>query len=42
MLVERSQDGSLLAVFASLVGGNGIKPDVSYKLIDGKPVEVVQ
>ena len=40
MMVERSQDGSLLAVFASLVGENGIKPDVFYKLIDGKPVEV--
>jgi hypothetical protein len=40
-LVERAKDdGRILAIFASLVGENGIEPDIFYELRDGKPVRV--
>ena len=39
-IVERDSDLKILAVFASLVGENGIKPDTWYVLKNGKPVEV--
>jgi hypothetical protein len=39
-LVERGDDLSILAVFASKVGDHGIKADTWYALRDGKPVEV--
>ena len=32
---------AIKAVFASKVGENGIKPDTWYRLVDGKPVEVM-
>jgi hypothetical protein len=40
MLSEYASNGDLLAVFASKVGENGIKPDTWYRLEGGKPVEV--
>ncbi|WP_211369416.1 hypothetical protein [Pseudoxanthomonas kalamensis] len=39
-LAERDDSGEFLAVFASRVGDNGIKPDTWYTLKDGKPVAV--
>jgi hypothetical protein len=39
-LAEYDTDGNLVSMFASLVGQNGIKPNVWYELKDGKPVEV--
>lgn len=38
-IVERDSQLNIIAVFASKVGDNGIKPDVLYVLRDGKPVE---
>jgi hypothetical protein len=38
-IVERGRNLEILAVFASLVGQNGIKPDTWYRLKGGKPVE---
>ena len=39
-IVERDATRKILAVFASLVGDNGIKADTWYALRGGKPVEV--
>jgi hypothetical protein len=39
-LAEYDADGKLVSMFASLVGQNGIKPNVWYELKGGKPVEV--
>jgi hypothetical protein len=39
-IVERDYNLRIIAVFASLVGQNGIKADTWYALKDGKPVEV--
>ena len=39
-LVERNSNFEILAVFASKVGENGIKPDTWYALKNGIPVEV--
>lgn len=39
VLVERSDRGEIIGVFASKVGDNGIRPNVWYALRDGKPVE---
>ena len=39
-LAEYDGDGNLIAMFASLVGQNGIKPDTWYRLKNGKPEEV--
>ena len=38
-LVERDAGYNIVAVFASKVGQNGIKPDTYYRLDGGKPVE---
>jgi hypothetical protein len=41
MLAAYDSDGNLVAVFASLVGQNGIEPGKTYRLgEDGKPIEV--
>ena len=42
MLVERGDDGAILHVFAGIAGRAGIKPNVFYALINGKPEEVSQ
>lgn len=39
-LVERDDDGSILHIFASKVGENGVKPDTWYMLRDGALTEV--
>jgi len=39
-IVERNDELTILSVFASKVGENGIKPNTWYVLRDGKPVEV--
>lgn len=39
-LAEYDSSGNLVAMFASLVGQNGIKPDTWYQLVNGKPVKV--
>ena len=45
-LVERIDNwgaddhGKIIAVWAGIVGQDGIKPDTFYSLRDGKPVEV--
>ncbi len=39
-LVERNERYEIVAVFASKVGENGIKPNTWYALKEGKPVEV--
>ena len=38
VLVERSADGSILSMFASKIGENGIEADTFYMLRNGKPV----
>ena len=38
-LAEYDDRGNLVAMFASLVGQNGIKPDIWYRLENGNPVE---
>jgi len=40
VLVERDDEGCIIAVFSSKVGENGIKPNVWYTLKKGNPVEV--
>ena len=39
-LLERDGDYNIIAVWAGIVGRDGIKPNVFYALRDGKPVEV--
>lgn len=40
---HRDDDGRLLGVFSSMVGQNGIKPDVWYELdASGRPVKVAE
>ena len=39
-LVERADNDNILAVWAGIAGHDGIKPNVWYQLINGKPVEV--
>ena len=39
-LVERDMDGNILDVWAGIVGRDGVKPLTTYRLINGKPVEV--
>jgi hypothetical protein len=38
-LVERNDEGAILAVWSGIAGRDEIKPDVFYTLVDGKPVE---
>jgi hypothetical protein len=38
-LVERDSDWQIVAVWAGIAGRDGIKPNVFYTLVDGKPVE---
>jgi hypothetical protein len=38
-LVERRSAGEIIAVWAGVAGRDGIKPDIFYRLVDGKPVE---
>jgi len=40
-LIERDEYGTIIAAWAGVVGRDGIKPDVWYRLRDGKPVEVL-
>ena len=40
VLAHRKSNGDLIGVFASMVGQNGIKPDVWYEMSDAGPVEV--
>ncbi len=40
VLAHRNPNGELIGVFASMVGQNGIKPDVWYEMSDAGPVEV--
>ena len=43
VLAHRDDDGRLLGVFSSMVGQNGIKPDVWYELdASGRPVKVAE
>ena len=43
VLAHRDEDGRLLGVFSSMVGQNGIKPDVWYELdASGRPVKVAE
>ncbi len=39
-LVERNDDGEIIAAWAGIVGKKRIKPDTFYTLSNGKPVEV--
>lgn len=39
-LAEHTDDGALVAVFASMVGQNGIEPGSTYRLRKGKPERV--
>ena len=39
-LVERNDDGEIIAAWAGIVGKKRIKPDTFYTLKNGKPVEV--
>jgi len=39
-LVERDDDWKIVAVWAGVVGRDGIKPDTFYTLRDGNPVEL--
>jgi len=39
-LVERNDDGEIIAAWAGIVGKKRIKPDTFYTLNNGKPVEV--
>lgn len=39
-LIERDESWKIVNVWAGIVGRDGIKPDVFYTLIDGRPVEV--
>jgi hypothetical protein len=39
-LCERSDDMEIIAVWAGIVGRDGIEPHTFYMLRDGKPVEV--
>jgi hypothetical protein len=38
-LAERDDSYNIIAVWAGIVGRDGIKPDTFYRLVDGKPVE---
>ena len=40
VLAHRKSNGELVGVFASMVGQNGIKPEVWYEMSDAGPVEV--
>jgi hypothetical protein len=39
-LVERASSGEIIAAWAGIAGRDGVRPDVFYRLVDGKPVEV--
>lgn len=41
-LVERDDDWKIVAVWAGIVGQDGIEPDTFYTLRDGKPVKVTE
>ncbi|EKF20184.1 hypothetical protein NA2_02982, partial [Nitratireductor pacificus pht-3B] len=39
-LVERSDTGEIVNVWAGIAGRGAIKPETFYRLVDGEPVEV--